>query len=404
MVVHLNKSSEAYVRQIAKDTTTKSSLSLLAPDQASLFYLLTAESFDVDGTPELNPFTKKLTESKDPMRAINMVRQETRLWQGSISDKSLIQFLSTGYLGADINQEPDGLTSLGFVPHYERHRFEDKSSYSSDNVRAMFGEKTLDEPTLKKYSKKQYFLPVRAEDFKVQLTSMVQFLDLLTCENGIASEAFRTALELYKSNELTFRAAFKTDGSLGIKILYFLDRVFQEFAADLCRYAGEEHPLRSAAPSLRNRQMNTVGTTLSKFKYGVQPLIALPPGLVQEHRAPSGSRASDRSNYSPATSENQNGDGPRLKSITPPDSWKIPRGKVFGDFFNPRTEELRANLTGWPSATHDRLGTQKPVCIRLMVTGKCPKDSCKNSHVKPSTLGATHMDAMSTRLADIYQA
>jgi hypothetical protein len=64
MVLNLNKSSEAYVRQITKDETTiKSALSRLAPDQAALFNLLTAENFEVDGTPELNSFTKKLTES-----------------------------------------------------------------------------------------------------------------------------------------------------------------------------------------------------------------------------------------------------------------------------------------------------------------------------------------------------
>jgi hypothetical protein len=82
MVLNLNRSSEAYVKQISKDDSTKSSLSRLAPDQAALFKLLTAENFEVDGTPELNAFTTKLTESRDPMRAINMVRQETRHWGG----------------------------------------------------------------------------------------------------------------------------------------------------------------------------------------------------------------------------------------------------------------------------------------------------------------------------------
>jgi hypothetical protein len=75
MVLNLNKSSEAYAKQISKDDTTKSSLSRLAPDQAALFKLLSAENFDVTGTPALNSFTTSLTESRDPMRAINMVRQ-----------------------------------------------------------------------------------------------------------------------------------------------------------------------------------------------------------------------------------------------------------------------------------------------------------------------------------------
>ena len=70
----------------------------------------------MEGVPKLNAFTTKLTESRDAMRTINMVRQETRLWGGSITDKSLLQFLSSGWLAPDSNREPNGLTSLGFVP------------------------------------------------------------------------------------------------------------------------------------------------------------------------------------------------------------------------------------------------------------------------------------------------
>ena len=50
------------------------------------------------------------------MRSINMVRQETRLWGRSISNGSLLQFLSSGYLTPNMNEEPDGMTTLGIVP------------------------------------------------------------------------------------------------------------------------------------------------------------------------------------------------------------------------------------------------------------------------------------------------
>jgi hypothetical protein len=152
----------------------------------------------VDRTPDLNEFsTTKLTKSRDPMRSINMVRQETRLWGGSISDKSLLQFLSSGYLAPDINQEPGGMTYLGFVPHHERHKFEDKNNIATDNMRAMFGDKTLNEQdSIKRYTKKQFFLPSCIEDWATQLHSTVGFIDLLTREDGIASEAYRTALDL----------------------------------------------------------------------------------------------------------------------------------------------------------------------------------------------------------------
>ena len=64
----------------------------------------------------------------------------------SVRNKPLFQFLSSGYLAPDSmkNQEPDGKTSLGFVPHHEQYRFRDKGNALTINLRAMFRQKTLD--------------------------------------------------------------------------------------------------------------------------------------------------------------------------------------------------------------------------------------------------------------------
>ena len=140
------------------------------------------------------------------MRSINMVRQGTRLWGGFISNKSLFQFLSSGYLAPNINQEPD-----------ERHKFEDRS-----NMRAMPGEKTSGEESIKHYTKKQFFLPSRIKDWNpTQLTLAAQLIDLLTCGQ----------------NEQIFRTTFQADQVMGMKILYFLGCVFQEFAIDSSQFA-----------------------------------------------------------------------------------------------------------------------------------------------------------------------
>jgi hypothetical protein len=82
MVLNLTKSSEACTKQISKDDSSKSALSRLSPDQSALFNLITSDDFETHGTPDLNDFTSKLTKSRDPMRATNMVRQATSLWGG----------------------------------------------------------------------------------------------------------------------------------------------------------------------------------------------------------------------------------------------------------------------------------------------------------------------------------
>jgi hypothetical protein len=194
---------------------------------------------------------------------------------------------------------------------------------------------------------------------------------------------------------------------MGVKVLHFLDRVFQEFATYLSRFAGQENPLRAASASLRGRHRSTVIITLGSLRYGVKPTISLPPGLVSGQQG-AGREVAQPSGGGSGTADDGGGEmgasgEPRLKSATLPEGWRIPRGKAFGEFFNPRLEETRANLAGWPSTTHDRSGAQKPMCIRLMVTGKCLKENCKNAHVKPASLGSANVSAISTRLAEIYR-
>jgi hypothetical protein len=68
------------------------------------------------------------------------------------------------------------------------------------------------------------------------------------------------------------------------------------------------------------------------------------------------------------------------------------------------SEQTKANLVGWPITVHDRTGARASVCVRLMVTGKCVKENCRNAHLKPASLGQANVDAITTRLAEIYQA
>jgi hypothetical protein len=224
------------------------------------------------------------------------------------------------------------------------------------------------------------------------------------------------AYRLYEENEPAFRAAFMEDELLGVKILYFLDRVFQSFAADLLRFVGEETPLQAAGSSLRGSQINTVVKTLNGLKFSVRPTIWLPPRLTQGNSRTGGSMGASQDHAGLGMGANGDTGGnrgggapqaegtPRLKTINSlPQGWKMPAGKAFGDLFNPRTpEETRANLARWPLTAHDKSGPQKPICIRLMTMGKCIKSHCPHAHVRPATLEQATLDAVTTRLTDIY--
>jgi hypothetical protein len=86
-----------------------------------------------------------------------------------------------------------------------------------------------------------------------------------------------------------------------------------------------------------------------------------------------------------------------------PNGWKIPDGKIFGDFFNPRGEGTRGNISGWPKTPHETTGSPQQLCVRLMTAGKCIKTGCNFSHAKHENLGRSEVDAITTRLAEMHQ-
>jgi hypothetical protein len=92
----------------------------------------------------------------------------------------------------------------------------------------MFGEKMFDEDLIKRHTKKQFFLPTRIEDWAVQLDTTARFLDLLTCDDGIASEGCRAVLNFHNQNKQTCRTTFRNDKLMDVKMLCFLDGAFQE--------------------------------------------------------------------------------------------------------------------------------------------------------------------------------
>jgi hypothetical protein len=86
-VLNLTKSSEAYTKQISKDDSSKSALSCLSPDQSALFNLLTSDNFETCGTPNLNDFTSKLTESRQGPHASHKHRQASDQPLGGIHQR-----------------------------------------------------------------------------------------------------------------------------------------------------------------------------------------------------------------------------------------------------------------------------------------------------------------------------
>jgi hypothetical protein len=77
--------------------------------------------------------------------------------------------------------------------------------------------------------------------------------------------------------------------------------------------------------------------------------------------------------------------------------WKVPKGKGYGDFFNP--VKFPQNTKGWPKFSHHN--TDKPrqaaICMQFQCDGKC-NSACNFSHVDPAKMPTTIKDEITSCL------
>jgi hypothetical protein len=87
----------------------------------------------------------------------------------------------------------------------------------------------LEETTLRRLAKDEFFLPKTAHQLVVQLDTATKMLETLTVTNGVAVDGLKKALKFLKRNSQAISQQLTTDSNLAIKIVYLLDRELQRF-------------------------------------------------------------------------------------------------------------------------------------------------------------------------------
>ena len=90
-------------------------------------------------------------------------------------------------------------------------------------------EQDLEETTLRRLAKDEFFLPKTANQIVVQLDTATKMLETLTVPNGVAVDGLRTALKFLKRNSPIISTLSKGDNKLASNVVYFLDREPQHF-------------------------------------------------------------------------------------------------------------------------------------------------------------------------------
>jgi hypothetical protein len=377
----------------------KSMLSRLAPEAAKLFDMLSARDWE-DSSPRMNAFVKDLISDKDSQRASGIMATKTKKWSGEISDKGLLAFFANGFAATDIQESPGGFTIFMFRPitaHVPSNRKDRRQQ-----VKAMFGSTELDDEAVKYYAENDFFLPETLADLEEQIYTCIKTLELFTEREGIAVEGFLHGMKMIQRDRRLFKNFLSSDPLFAVKFAYLLDRVFQNFVDQLGDFYQENRPIRKARRSLENSQREAIERAMTGYEVSAIPRLFLPSSLRGESIGQSAdSDAGTKPKKKPSADKVET---PSWWSKNPHtvQSWRLPSGKTFTDYFDTTVPERRANTTDWPKLPHHKNPSRvKSLCLKYQSKGACSA-LCYMSHMDPSKMDSTLKKTIDDRFKSIY--
>jgi hypothetical protein len=212
-------------------------------------------------------------------------------------------------------------------------------------------------------------------------------------------EGYAQLANLIEENYSDYRSAFRADPFLGIRMGYFLDRVFQRFLDKLVQHVHKKRPLRSAARDLKGFQKEEVNRVFANMGSGVFPNIPLPMSLAGGSPPPL--PPISRPGGNPPTFGGNFGGNTKTEEVNQGavSAWAIPPGKKYSDFFDGK--KYPENLKGWPTMEHPSNGKgHQVICLKFQTQGKC-NSRCGFTHFNPGTLEKSQYNKLDTKFRGI---
>ena len=250
------------------------------------------------------------------------------------------------------------------------------------------------------FSKKSFYVSTNTNDLKIQLQTCLSLLEKLSCAHTIAGSGLRYILRKYDELTTMFAEMFIAVPNFGAQFLYSVDRALQFFftkvqevrdVSDLSEWE-KDYPESKAIELMDGiRESRAPSTVVLPSCLRNPEADSSPPSLIQEGF---GKRESGSGEAGSTPSKKKRKAGPN-KNVEP--TWKLPPGKKYGDYFLPKSDNLR----GWPTFANAD-GIKKHLCIKFQTEGRC-RDGCTLAHPDPKSMSKEIHSEVSARFAKVYE-
>ena len=386
IVTELNRMHEDRTTERSLQESKNSLLKTMDSVQKDLFTSLSTTDLSIP--PVMSTFMTTLTKSASPQKAIGLLKNRALDWEGSFSEGSCHRMLANGFLSLEKNRaNPGGFTVFMFHP---RTVDTGARTFDSDTatLRDYFG-MDVEDSTVAFYAKQGFFHPTNSHNLRIQLQTALDMLELLTCENSIATKGLHYILnpQRWRRYSTEIHDRFLAEKSFGTKFLYSVDRTLQTFFRRLTRRQGSEEAMEGSPTFLLDHAVDLI----AKLESGASMAVTLPASLMTRGRTDSANSTV------PATKKAKMGDSstPSTKKSASfhhhtethtnthvHASWLAPKGSDFLDLFKDRSPGTKP----WPKLQDQRLPKKNrqiksaPLCTRFQMTAKCTH-GCQLAHV-----------------------
>jgi hypothetical protein len=253
----------------------------------------------------------------------------------------------------------------------------------------------IEEETLEYYAKQGFYIPASQNDMRIQLQTALHTLELLTCDQSIATKGLAYVLEPRRWARMTtnLNDRFKTEPEFGTKFCYTLDRHLQIFFDKMTRWEdiptdGDPNYLLGKAEDLIERIEDGRGLNI------VLPAALKGKGLLgEEPKAKRAQKTPDQKEGAASVKKSRKskeGDSPRGSSSAEHSNsgklteWALPPGMNFNKLF-------KAGSKNWPSFFDKRIPTKSnktqiaPMCLKFQALGVCTK-VCQLAHIRAADI------------------
>ena len=396
MAALMNRMQEGNEIDRSRKEAERSLLKTMGPTQRELFTSLCTTR--MTRPPRMSEFMTGLTMSKTPQKAINLLLSETRDWEGTFSVGGFHRMLSHGFMSHEANRtHPGGFTLFMFHPKtVEIGTGGGKGGNNSNALLREYLGMEIEEETLEYYAKQGYFIPSNPNDMRIQLQTALNTLELLTCDQSIATKglAYVLAPARWARIVTNMNDRFKSEPEFGTKFCYTLDRHLQLFFDKMTRWDdvetdGDQNYLVGKAEDLIERIEDGRGLNI------VLPTVLKGKGSGMTSPDNKRSAASKPAAESPSPTKKkkapqEESTSTGSKSHANPElvpGWVLPAGISFNELFL----KNKPGAKGWPSLFDCRIPIKSnkaqtaPMCLKFQALGTCKK-SCLLAHVTATAM------------------